>query len=92
MESLNENDLVLKGVLEPEKIEKYRQNTAIIGRLISKGQMEGSFVDCNPLEAAYMLRGLIVSAIRYWQVTGKSQPLENYADTVMRIFIKGIGK
>lgn len=92
MESLNQEDLEIKGVLEHEKIEKYRQNTAVIGRIVAKGQMDGLFSDVNPLEAAYLLRGMIMSAIKYWQATGKNQPLENYADTIIRVFLKGITK
>ncbi len=92
MESVNQEEMAIKGVLEQEKIEKYRQNTAVIGRIISKGQIEGVFSDCNPLEAAYMLRGMIVSAVKYWQATGKTQPLENYTDSITKIFFKGISK
>ena len=92
MESLNQEDLELKGVLEHEKIERYRQNTTIIGRLIAKGQSEGIFADINPQAAAYLLRGMITAIIKYWQATGKTQPLENFADLVTKIFIKGISK
>lgn len=91
--SLDEIDLGIHGTLTKEQIDKYRQNTAIIGRIIAQGQSEGLFSrDIDPLEAAYLLRGMINWAIKHWQYLGKEEPLANHAELVSRIFLKGVYK
>lgn len=80
----------VKSCLNQELIDRYRQNTAIIGRLIAQGQSEGLFTDADPLEAAYLLRGMMGAAVRYRAVTGKNDDIRDHADFVMRIFLKGL--
>lgn len=84
------DDQVLRGCLKQEHLDRYRQNTAIIGRLIAQGQSEGLFTDVDPLEGAYLLRGMIGAAIRYRKVTGKNDNMRDHADVVMRVFLKGL--
>ncbi len=80
----------VKSCLTPELIDRYRQNTAILGRLIAQGQSEGLFTDADPVEAAYVLRGMLGAAIRYRAVTGKDDDIRDHADFVMRVFFKGL--
>lgn len=84
------DDQVLRGRLKQEHLDRYRQNTAIIGRLIAQGQSEGVFTDVDPLEGAYLLRGMISAAIRYRKVTGKNDDMRDHADVIMRVFLKGL--
>ena len=84
------DDQVLLGRMKQEHLDRYRQNTAIIGRLIAQGQSEGLFTDVDPLEAAYLLRGMIGAAIRYRKVTGKDDDMRDHADVIMRVFLKGL--
>jgi len=84
------DDQVLKGRLKQEHLDRYRQNTAIIGRLIAQGQSENLFTDVDPLEAAYLLRGMISAAIRYRKVTEKDDDMRDHADIIMRVFLKGL--
>lgn len=84
------DDQVLRGCLKQEHLDRYRQNTAIIGRLIAQGQSEGLFTDVDPLEGAYLLRGMIGAAIRFRKVTGKNDNMRDHADVVMRVFLKGL--
>ncbi len=91
-ESLNEEDLQLRGILTKEQIARYRQNTAIMGRIIAQGQSEGLFVDADPLETAYLLRGMINAAIKYWQITNKGESLASHTNVIMKLFLKGLYK
>lgn len=84
------DDQVLKGRLKQEHLDRYRQNTAIIGRLIAQGQSENLFTDVDPLEAAYLLRGMISAAIRYRKATQKDDDMRDHADIIMRVFLKGL--
>lgn len=84
------DDQVLRGQMKQEHLDRYRQNTAILGRLIAQGQAEGLFTDVDPLEAAYLLRGMISAAIRYRKVTGRNDDMRDHADVVMRVFLKGL--
>lgn len=84
------DDQVLLGRMKQEHLDRYRQNTAIIGRLIAQGQSEGLFSDADPLEAAYLLRGMIGAAIRYRKVTGLDDDMRDHADVIMRVFLKGL--
>ncbi|MGI8908397.1 MAG: TetR/AcrR family transcriptional regulator [Candidatus Sumerlaeaceae bacterium] len=84
------DDQVLRGRLKQEHLDRYRQNTAIIGRLIAQGQSENLFTDVDPLEAAYLLRGMISAAIRYRKVTQKEDDMRDHADIIMRVFLKGL--
>jgi AcrR family transcriptional regulator len=80
----------VKSCLTQPLIDRYRQNTAILGRLIAQGQSEGLFTDADPLEAAYLLRGMMGAAVRYRTVTGKEDDIRDHADFVMRVFLKGL--
>jgi AcrR family transcriptional regulator len=84
------DDQVLRGRMKQEHLDRYRQNTAILGRLIAQGQAEALFTDVDPLEAAYLLRGMISAAIRYRKVTGKNDDMRDHADVIMRVFLKGL--
>ncbi len=84
------DDQVLRGCLKQEHLDRYRQNTAIIGRLIAQGQSEGLFTDVDPLEGAYLLRGMIGAAIRYRKITGRNDNMRDHADVIMRVFLKGL--
>ena len=84
------DDQVLRGRMKQEHLDRYRQNTAIIGRLIAQGQSEGLFTDVDPLEAAYLLRGMIGAAIRYRKVTENNDDMRDHADVIMRVFLKGL--
>jgi AcrR family transcriptional regulator len=84
------DDQVLRGRLKQEHLDRYRQNTAIIGRLIAQGQSENLFTDVDPLEAAYLLRGMISAAIRYRKVTHREDDMRDHADIIMRVFLKGL--
>lgn len=84
------DDQVLMGRLKQEHLDRYRQNTAILGRLIAQGQSEGLFTDVDPLEAAYLLRGMIGAAVRYRKVTEKNDDMRDHADIIMRVFLKGL--
>lgn len=90
-ETLGEESLVLRGVLSAEQVERYHQNTAIIARLIAKGQSENLFIsNVDPLEAAYVLRGMINFVIKFRDATNNKVPLINYARNIIRIFLKGL--
>lgn len=90
LESVGTDEEHLKGLLKPEHIEKYRQNTAIMGRLIAQGQSENLFTDVDPLQAAYLLRGMIGAAIRFRRFAEKADDVRDHADVIMRIFLKGL--
>ena len=91
--TLDDVDLGIQRSLSKPDLERYRQNTAIIGRIIAQGQSEGLFVkDIDPLEAAYILRGMVNAAIKYWDLLKKDEPLHSHADTVTRLFLKGVYK
>ncbi len=82
-----ENDLMA------DHLNQHRQNTAMIGRLIAQGQSEGQFISTiDPVEASYMLRGLIRSEVKYWQDIKKRKKLTGKAENILRVFFKGIGK
>lgn len=80
----------LKTKLRKEHIDRYRQNTAILGRLIAQGQSENLFTDIDPLEAAHLLRGMIGAALRYRRMANKENDMRDHADTIMRVFLKGL--
>jgi AcrR family transcriptional regulator len=82
----------LSGLLTLEQIERYRQNTAIIARLIAEGQSQRLFAPIEPLEAAYLLRGLINASVGYWQYAKKGRSLASRAQPVLRVFLKGLYK
>lgn len=84
------DEQALRGRLKQEHLDRYRQNTAIIGRLIAQGQSENLFTDVDPLEAAYLLRGMISAAIRYRKVTQREDDMRDHADIIMRVFLKGL--
>jgi len=89
-ENLGVEDEFIKNKVRKEHIERYRQNTAIIGRLIAQGQSENLFTDVDPLEAAYLLRGMISAAIRYRRLSSREDDMRDHADMIMRIFLKGL--
>jgi len=91
-QTLDEEGLLLRKLVTQDQINRYRRNTAIIGRLIAVGQSEGIFRKLDPLECAYFLRGLIHGAIRYWIATNYEGKLSDYAEQVTRIFFTGIYK
>lgn len=84
------DDRHVQGRLKQDHLDRYRQNTAILGRLIAQGQSENLFTDIDPLEAAYLLRGMISAAIRYRRISGKEDDMRDHADTIMRVFLKGL--
>ncbi|MBX7245722.1 MAG: TetR/AcrR family transcriptional regulator [Candidatus Sumerlaeaceae bacterium] len=90
LETSGEDLDALKGALKQEHLDRYRQNTAIIGRLIAQGQSENLFTDVDPLEAAYLLRGMISAAIRFRQIAKKENDMRDHADSIMRVFLKGL--
>jgi AcrR family transcriptional regulator len=90
LESLGPDEEFLRSKVSKQHVDRYRQNTAIIGRLIAQGQSENLFTDVDPLEAAYLLRGMIGAAIRYHRVAKKDDDLRDHADIIMRIFLKGL--
>jgi AcrR family transcriptional regulator len=90
VESGSDDEAFVKSKLAKEHVDRYRQNTAIIGRLIAQGQSENLFTDVDPLEAAYLLRGMIGAAVRYRKVTSREDDMRDHADIIMRIFLKGL--
>lgn len=90
MEHATQDDELIKCRVKPEHLDRYRQNTAILGRLIAQGQSENLFTDVDPLEAAYLLRGMIRSALLYRRVARREDDMRDQADVVMRIFLKGL--
>lgn len=90
LEDISADDSYLKNRVKPEFFERFRQNTAILGRLIAQGQSENLFSDADPLEAAYLLRGMISSALRYRRLAGKTGDMRDDAEIIMRVFLKGI--
>ncbi len=91
--TLDDVNLGIQRTLSNEDINRYRQNTAILGRIIAQGQSEGLFArDIDPLESAYILRGMILAAIQYWELLHKDEPLHSHADLVTREFLKGVYK
>lgn len=91
--TLDEQDIEIQRIMTKDQIDRYRQNTAIIGRVIAQGQSEGLFSkDIDPLEAAFLLRWMINGTIKYWQYLGKEEPLTEHAELVSRIFLKGVYK
>ena len=90
MEHAPQDDPILKTDVSQEHVDKYRQNTAILGRLIAQGQSDNLFTDIDPLEAAYMLRGMIRSALMYRRVAQREGDMRDTADAVMRVFLKGL--
>lgn len=85
-----DDEALIKKRVNKEHLDRYRQNTAIIGRLIAQGQSENLFTDVDPLEAAYLLRGMISAAIRYRRIAGKADDMRDHADIIMRVFLKGL--
>jgi AcrR family transcriptional regulator len=90
VEAVQQEEGLLLPIISQESVDAYRQATAIIGRLIAQGQTEGVFTDGDPLEAAYLLRGMIRSAIFFRRVAGREDDMRDHADVVMRIFLKGL--
>jgi AcrR family transcriptional regulator len=90
VEAVCEEEALLLPLIPEKTVDAYRQATAIIGRLIAQGQTEGVFTDADPLEAAYLLRGMIRSAIFFRRVAGRDDDMRDHADVVMRIFLKGL--
>jgi AcrR family transcriptional regulator len=90
VEAVQQEEGLLLPIISEESVDAYRQATAIIGRLIAQGQTEGVFTDGDPLEAAYLLRGMIRSAIFFRRVAGREDDMRDHADVVMRIFLKGL--
>jgi hypothetical protein len=88
VEAVQQEEGLLLPIISEESVDAYRQATAIIGRLIAQGQTEGVFTDGDPLEAAYLLRGMIRSAIFFRRVAGREDDMRDHADVVMRIFLK----
>lgn len=78
--------------IKPEHVERYRQNIAILARLIAQGQSENLFVDnIDPLEAAYLLRGMISSSVKYQNLLmEKGEEAKDTAEVIIRIFLKGL--
>jgi len=91
-ESMDEECLLLRNFLTQEQIDRYRLNTAIIGRIIAEGQSEGIFRKADPLECAHYLRGIIQWAIRFWIATNYEGELAGFSDRITRIFFTGIYK
>lgn len=91
-ETLDDECLALRKMVTQDQIDRYRQNTMIIARLIAEGQSEGIFRKADPLECAYYLRGLIHGAIRYWRATHCDGNLGDFADRLMRTFLTGMYK
>ena len=91
-ESLDEECLLLRNLLTPEQIDRYRLNTVIIGRVIAEGQSEGIFRNADPLECAHYLRGIIQWAIRFWIATKYEGELADFSDRITRIFFTGMYK
>ena len=85
-----EDENILKSRLTTDHTDRYRQNTAILGRLVAQGQSENLFSDVDPLEAAYILRGMIGAAIRYRRMAKKDDDMRDHADVIMRVFLKGL--
>ena len=83
-------DTFVRTKFTQEHMDRYRQNTAILGRLIAQGQSENLFTDVDPLEAASLLRGMIGAALRYRTATNKDSDMRDHADTIMRVFLKGL--
>jgi AcrR family transcriptional regulator len=90
VETAGGEEAALRVRMRKEQVDRYRQNTAIIGRLIAQGQSENLFTDVDPLEAAYLLRGMIGAALRYRSVAKKDDDMRDHADVVMRVFLKGL--
>jgi len=90
VEAVQQEEGLLLPIVSEQSVDAYRQATAIIGRLIAQGQTEGVFTDGDPLEAAYVLRGMIRSAIFFRRVAGREDDMRDHADVVMRIFLKGL--
>lgn len=90
VETGDENEPFVKAQLTKRHVDRYRQNTAILGRLVAQGQSEGLFTDVDPVEAAYLLRGMIGAAVRFRKVTEKRDDMRDHADIIMRIFLKGL--
>jgi AcrR family transcriptional regulator len=90
IENAGAEEAALRVRMRKEHVDRYRQNTAIVGRLIAQGQSENLFTDVDPLEAAYLLRGMIGSALRYRSLAKKEDDMRDHADIVMRVFLKGL--
>lgn len=88
-----EEDGWLENSLIVDHFNQHKQNTAMIGRLIAQGQSEGQFIDSiDPVEASYLLRGLIRAEVKYWQDIKRKKKLSDKVDNILRVFFKGIGK
>lgn len=90
MEHAPADDTLLKCPVKQDHLDRYRQNTAILGRLIAQGQSENLFTDVDPLEASYLLRGMIRSALMYRRIAKRGDDMRDQADVVMRVFLKGL--
>lgn len=78
-------------VIRREHIERYRQNTAVLARLIAQGQSEGLFTEIDPLEAAYLLRGMVSFSIKYRSMLKENVDERNdHADVIVRVLLKGL--
>ena len=85
-----EDEGVIRKALTTDHITRFRQNTAIVGRLIAQGQSENLFTDVDPLEAAYLLRGMIGAAIRFRRIAYTDDDMRDHAAIIMRVFLKGL--
>lgn len=90
MEEHTADDQYLRAHLKKDILDRFRQNTAILGRLIAQGQSENLFTDVDPVEAAYVLRGMISAAMKYLRAYNREEDIRDHADVVMRIFLKGL--
>lgn len=77
--------------LPPNILDYRRQNTAAIARIIAQGQADGTFAQFDPMEGAFLLRGMLHATMFYRDKPYTSEEdAENYAEFVTRLFFKGI--
>lgn len=76
----------------PVQLADFRKhNTAIICRIIAQGQLDGTFAQFDPAQGAFLLRGLLHSALFYkLEAQLNDQEIEEHADLIIKLFFRGI--
>lgn len=86
-----EEHAVMMNNIPPNMLDYRRQNTAAIARIIAQGQADGTFSQFDPMEGAFLLRGMLHASMFYRETPYASEEdAANYAECVIRLFFKGI--
>ena len=61
-----------------------------LAQVMRQGMKEGELKSMDPVDLAHALVGMVNSFVLKWLITPQSYPLISKADTVLKIFLKGV--